>query len=1104
MSEDALEKYDHVRERQLTKNEARRIETKVSDARGSTSHAGKRWPFELLQNAYDPGPRLGKQDVEIVFSRDTHTLTFEHNGAPFTLQELAALLSGGSSKELDDKSTTGRFGTGFLVTHVLSPIIELTGVLDKGKGLERFKVVLDRSGDEQGITENIDSSRKAIAQAEPVEDLESIPTATFRYDVDNDEALRLGITTFRETLPYLFATCPDLGQVRLETPNGIEIWNPKETEVLDLAVGSIYSRIVQVTIEDQSPIQLRSLRVKQEPEKESALLVYLRSEGEKWSVCIPSKDFPKIFAKFPIAHSDFLPINIILEGPFDVVEERARVKMHDENKDSLSHALMSLPTVVQLAMEEAWVHGHRLAHLGQPEPTHGNDVDDQDKDWWHNELQHVAHQLSKLPLIQTQHGFLPAIAEQDGDSFANFVVPKFSLSSSNGISLARIWPLVDKAQNLNPPVEDLAEDWLETAQGWHDLGVPVNRVSLTELSREVKTGISNIDHLKVHGNPKRWLAGFLDVLGEAASTHNVLPLLEGLLPDQNGCLQSPADLRRDGGIPEEPKDIAKELGFDVRAQLLDQRLVQIGDELSLAYFNKLIISHIQREMTEEEVVEKCIRQLNQMLPEGKRVSEPSVPTSSIRFLDYLWRTKGVDGIDQARQCPLITSENLVVRLGQQTQIMAPVLAWHSDAQPFHQVYPPQRVLSSIYSQESEGTVKIVSYLIQWGIAIADPLVKEVAASELNGERLKALAVTDSDTEGVTVRQEKFSQIALLPNEVIQRCQQSKELAKDLLGLVLRYIAPHDPKWRSYREVTGYRQREEVPIRVREALWVADLTSRAWVPVPTEDGKTSQMIASAATLKDQNLIEPKWIQNNDEAITLLSDCFGLKALELRLLATPNSEELEDELAKMVQQLGSDPALYASLRGEIAEKQRRKEEVERNRGFGLAVQDAVERYLKAHGLVVTLVDWGYDFVVTVQNSVSIEDMFYRFELGSYLLEVKATTTGEVRLTPTQAATASNEIERFALCVVDLRSLPSDRLSEPWEADDIEPLACIVTKIGKLVRDTRMLVERAQESEIAIRNESALRYAVPPSIWEAGITIQEWVAQIAPHLSRSIESN
>lgn len=126
MSDIALREYKQAREAQLSRTEARRIRANVDGARGSIP-AGRRWPFELLQNAHDPGPRPGRSDVRLSLACDGSRFSFEHDGSPFSSKELAALLSGGSSKDFDSEETTGRFGTGFLVTHVLSYKILLTG-----------------------------------------------------------------------------------------------------------------------------------------------------------------------------------------------------------------------------------------------------------------------------------------------------------------------------------------------------------------------------------------------------------------------------------------------------------------------------------------------------------------------------------------------------------------------------------------------------------------------------------------------------------------------------------------------------------------------------------------------------------------------------------------------------------------------------------------------------------------------------------------------------------------------------------------------------------------------------------------------------------------
>lgn len=147
MSEKAYQGYEDALTEQYTRNQARRILTRVDEARKSPHPARLRWPFELLQNALDAGPRIGGSVVTVRLSRESAKVVFEHDGAPFTLQELAALLSGGSSKEYDSDDDTGRFGTGFLVTHVLAERTRLRGLLQVETGCERFDLTLDRGGD---------------------------------------------------------------------------------------------------------------------------------------------------------------------------------------------------------------------------------------------------------------------------------------------------------------------------------------------------------------------------------------------------------------------------------------------------------------------------------------------------------------------------------------------------------------------------------------------------------------------------------------------------------------------------------------------------------------------------------------------------------------------------------------------------------------------------------------------------------------------------------------------------------------------------------------------------------------------------------------------
>jgi hypothetical protein len=82
---------------------------------------------------------------------------------------------------------------------------------------------------------------------------------------------------------------------------------------------------------------------------------------------------------------------------------------------------------------------------------------------------------------------------------------------------------------------------------------------------------------------------------------------------------------------------------------------------------------------------------------------------------------------------------------------------------------------------------------------------------------------------------------------------------------------------------------------------------------------------------------------------------------------------------------------------------------------------------------------------------------------------------------------------LCVVDLRDVPEEELDGEWTAERIEELANISSDIGASVKETCELVEIARTNDVAIRNDAALRYEVPLSIWEAGISIAKWVEMI-----------
>ena len=1099
MSEAAFKLFDETFREQQSRYQARRIRTRVAEARRSIPSAGLRWPFELLQNALDFGPRAGNSSVAIRLNCEQTKVTFEHDGIPFTSSDLTALLSGGSNKDFESEETTGRFGTGFLVTHVLAERTSLNGLLATPNGIERFDLLLDRGGDEEAILQNMADCREAIRSASHVSDLASVESARFEYHIDDDSPLTLGIDSLRSALPYLYATRQVLGRAELgKGEDEREVWTPTGVTAQVLEDGYVESRSLQIHQNSADRPDIRVFRFMTSEQGLASALVLVERTSGGWKVVPPEPNACRVYREYPLSGSGFLPTNFILDGKFEPDQERSRLLMGDEDKSLLEEAFAAAVVAVKYAFANKWQDAHLLAEAR--EPIRGFDTANiAEKEWWHGQLASFAKQVAKLPIIECSSGMLPAIAES-GDH-ADFIVPRLlTESSGDETTVERMWPLLEAADQLLPPREELAVAWSDIANGWHSLGLSINRISVKELPKWVKGESDILDDLKVNGDARQWIAAFLDVTGECWKRRSGIDptVLYGMLPDQNRRLRSPSDLNREAGISGSLKDICTAIGLDIRSQLLLSGFYEIAAEHEMPHLPYVLENALPSSMSEEEVIQKAVESLSRSLPEDERCEDTSsrVQQGTVRLLSYLWETKRDRALSTARQIPLITHGRRAVRWSRTRMMMAPIRRWHQAAQPFANAYPPDRILAEMYGgSTSEGLPDCVTALVAWGMAIADPIYADTP-SELTQRRLAELS--SADTNGVTVpnNNEQFSQIALLQPEVLNRCREGIEEARALLGLVLCHVAPHDPVWRMQRIVKGRRLGQVVDIPLAAALWLADLRIRPWVPIPDEDGKPMPMLANAKTLGE--LLDPAWLERNDAAIKLLSEWFEFDQLELRLLGIePDSgrrEELRNGLARLVEVGGADPEFYSALAENEEARKRQSRDIDHFKRMGIGVQEAIKSAMEAHNLDLELVDHGYDYKVTIPTESVFEEASQRFSVGPYLLEVKATTTGQARLTPLQAEKASGKPDNYVLCVVDLRSFGDEDLVGEWSASTVEPLAKIVPDIGSRVQGTYSLVEAAKSRSIAVRNESALRYEVPSAVWEAGISISEWVSTIS----------
>ena len=813
MSKDALYEAQRFDRESVRRNDARRILQRVELAIQSPQSSGVRWPFELIQNAHDFGAREGEDYVEIEFCHRANNLIVAHNGRIFSIPELKALLSGGSSKEFKGIESTGRFGTGFLVTHAISSQVDVDGILQtEGGKFEIFRMELNRPPNEAQILDNIKETDQAFNAARPANGIPDIPTALFNYQNANPDVVGAGLDRLEQTVPYLFATCENLGEIRIRRPERTIVFrresrNHTEPMYIDefmlkyvivvASDGASASRFIAMSILGEA----RDTIGAGEDTKASAglLLILKLNDGEGNSIVLPEPGFPKIFVQFPISETGSLPFNAIFEGKFNPKQERDGISMNASDRALLQTALSTLPSTVEFAVSSGWGNAHKLALLDVPSQALGGEAaGPEELDWWREVTSEAAKAVGSKSIVSTCSGYLPALSN-DGES-ACLLVPAADATRQFPIDYEGLYDLASRVTDVHLPHRTVARDWETIAGRWFDIGLPVRRMGLRELVDWVRKNSRTVSDLPIDGDPFEWLSDLLLLVADLPEDINKRPFLNGMLPDQKSELRGAADLRFDGGISDEVKDIAAAVGIDVKANLLHTRIVEVLVSPGYELARTLAEETLGQIYPESEAVEAVLDRLDERLMDDSSPSTADGPTAlnaSARLVAFL-ALKDENNV-MLRRCPLLTAEDKVVRLANNLQILAPVSHWNDSAKPYKDLYTPNRILSDIYTDDNELSTAL-KLLIERALALPGPLFRGRRPSPVDGPLLNEIA-PDCPEGRFTFRSHEFGQIAFLGNQVVPRCGNHRELAELLLDFVVNVAAREDPGWNNTSLVT---------------------------------------------------------------------------------------------------------------------------------------------------------------------------------------------------------------------------------------------------------------------------------------------------------------
>lgn len=597
------------------------IATKILDAleklrteTGSSSSARRRWVWELIQNAKDVHPH-GGVEIHIGFAAQSPNphVKFQHNGKPFTVENIRFLIEQVSTKdrskdEEGKHKATGRFGTGFLTTHLLSEKVVVQGIVQEPKHEPRqFELELDRSGaDPEQLIEAVKRATESVKNLDELpayhEYVEGKLSTSFRYPLADSMALRAattGIDDLDNSLPYALIFVDEIKSV--EVSPGKRYY--RATTGKRALAENIY--LHSVTIESDRGFQ--SFSIIRLTTGFTSIAVPVRCEGETIDLLPIGDEVPKIFCDFPLVGTELFSFPAIINNPyFNPTEPRDGIRLTtperkslqvEENKSIIQEVVKLYFHLLEFAIRNNWTHLHLLT------PVYHSSFSPQwmDGTWFKAQvLEPIRKKLLYANIVRTADMKLAPILSGDGKPFIRFP------SAESKELREKIWRCASSLLPDRLPREVDIELWHKLTSNWNEC----ERLTLEKIAIfvEAQTTQAKLASVLKGADPIAWLNDFYAILRTHERDYNSIVSKRAIFPNQNGDFHTKAQLYRDAGdIGDELKDILKLLGKDLRAELvLDNVVEDFGSKMVLnqAAVVKTIISEVEIKANDRTIAKK--------------------------------------------------------------------------------------------------------------------------------------------------------------------------------------------------------------------------------------------------------------------------------------------------------------------------------------------------------------------------------------------------------------------------------------------------------------------------------------------------------------------
>ena len=435
---------------------ADKIITTFSSIKNNPNISSKRWIWELMQNATDI--RYDNEKISVQIIREEDKLIFMHNGRYFTTKNILGLLQQVSSKNsLNLEGQTGKFGTGFIGTHLLSDIIDIKGILHiSDNNFREFQITLDRS--QRSSEELSEYIKKSIEEFYHIKDRKDIfkkrpnylqnrketdyDTSFIYYlkNEDNKKAATEGLNDLINTMPTTLITQhKKIKQVtiidKINNINTTYISNIEKEVENDITESSV--KIIKKNKENKESIsKLYFLSYLYTKNNKEILRLIIEIEKKDGIIYILKRDKnkPVLYRNFPLIGSNEFHMPFIVDGfNFNPLEARNGIFLNGgqsennldtkENIDILNEAYKSSFEFIKCIFKKYKNVGKRFLLASSKVPKSIVAFDSFADEWILKKQKDLRENLKELNLLKfgkyykMKYLLLPIFHESNGEKY---------------------------------------------------------------------------------------------------------------------------------------------------------------------------------------------------------------------------------------------------------------------------------------------------------------------------------------------------------------------------------------------------------------------------------------------------------------------------------------------------------------------------------------------------------------------------------------------------------------------------------------------------------------------------------------------------------------